>query len=252
MAEKTAGGALAKWPTGVEEKNAAGLPLDDGGNPAGGTPDATAAIIAGLQQQNETIMRLLTMRGTGAAEGIRAGDGAFALPGEATHRRRGRHRGAMQAARRRAAAASDLAEVTTAPGAAQCGASSPSAGDTGGDGVRPGEATHRRRGRHRGAMQAARQRAAAASDLTEITTAPDAAQCGAASPSAGGDGGQTRGAALHGAREQELMELPFQSGGGSAKGSGIVLEPTSEKFKVDTVESWFRTSVMMDRNSFWR
>jgi hypothetical protein len=195
MAEKTAGGALAKWPTGVEEKNAAGLPLDDGGNPAGGTPDATAAIIAGLQQQNETIMRLLTMRGTGAAEGIRAGDGAFALPGEATHRRRGRHRGAMQAAR---------------------------------------------------------QRAAAASDLTEITTAPDAAQCGAASPSAGGDGGQTRGAALHGAREQELMELPFQSGGGSAKGSGIVLEPTSEKFKVDTVESWFRTSVMMDRNSFWR
>eukprot|EP00290_Baffinella_frigidus_P022942 CAMPEP_0180253358 /NCGR_PEP_ID=MMETSP0987-20121128/39557_1 /TAXON_ID=697907 /ORGANISM="non described non described, Strain CCMP2293" /LENGTH=55 /DNA_ID=CAMNT_0022222219 /DNA_START=1 /DNA_END=164 /DNA_ORIENTATION=- len=55
----------------------------------------------------------------------------------------------MQAARRRAAAASDLTEVTTDPGAAQCGAASPRAGDGGGDG-------DRRRGRHRGAMQAAR------------------------------------------------------------------------------------------------
>jgi hypothetical protein len=37
--------------------------------------------------------------------------------------------------------------------------------------------------------------------------------------------------------------------------SGIVVEPTaalaSEEFKVDTVESWFRASVMMDTNSFW-
>jgi hypothetical protein len=53
MAEKTAGGALAKRHTGVDEKDGAEVP----------------------------------------------GDGA--LPGEATHRRRGRHRGAMQAARRR-------------------------------------------------------------------------------------------------------------------------------------------------------
>ncbi|KAJ1474846.1 hypothetical protein T484DRAFT_1830771 [Baffinella frigidus] len=144
----------------------------------------------------------------------------------------------------------ELTDVTTAPG--------------GDDGALPGEATHRRRGRHRGAMQAARNRAeaAAASDTQKAATPPGAAECDAASPSDGGNGGETRGAALHGAREpweRELLELLFQEARQEAQQRAaasrltvreLTAELASEEFKIDTEESWFR-AVMMDTHTLW-